>query len=299
MLRTTKPGITLFVTLTSLVGLTLSLLAHREQTMAWAMLARVVLGCALGTALSAAGANTLNQWLERGRDALMRRTENRPLPRRMISPAAGLAFGIASHLAGLAILLLLCGLLPAVLAAACGLIYVLCYTPLKARTTAALYVGTIPGALPPLIGWTSAAGAGTFSALLEPGGLSLAWLMTVWQIPHFLAIGWMYREDYARAGLMILPVVDREGRHTARGMLLWSGVLLPATLGPAWAMPWLLGLPYTLLAVVTGLAFVALNVGFARRRDRASARRVFLASIAHLPLVLVAMIAEAIARSTF
>lgn len=309
LIESTKPRIVRLVVITASVGLGLSALTHgfRDSGLPGASLGwtdpsglglvRLILITLIGTALSAAGANSINQWMERHRDALMPRTRRRPLPTGRAEPVQVLAFGVALSVLGVMTLLLLTTPLPALLSATCILVYVLLYTPLKPVTPWATLIGTIPGALPPLIGWTAASNAQGLSALLESGGLSLFLLMTAWQMPHFMAIGWMYKDDYAMGGYRILPVVDEGGTRTARSIALWTLTLFALSLLPAWMMPRWVGLPYVVVASAAGGVFVALALRLIRERTRENARAVFFASIAHLPLILLAMVGEALVRA--
>ena len=288
VVATTKPGITRLVTITALVGFAMAALGR-----AWtpAELAISLVGCAVGTFLSAAGANALNQWLERDRDAQMPRTALRPIPAGHLTASTVLRAGLALCAAGLLTLALTVGLTPMIVSLACMLVYVLAYTPLKTRTAMATLVGTIPGSLPPLIGWTSAGALA--GGVLAPGGLSLFALMTVWQLPHFWAIAWLYREDYAHGGFRVLPLSDPSGVKTSAAIVLTSILLLPATIWPALAMPNLLGPLYLSVAGLTGVGFLALACVMAAKRTRPAARRLFFASIIHLPLLLIAMVLDA------
>lgn len=292
----TKPRITRLVTITTGVGFVLSAIAQSWQ---WTDLSVRALGCIVGTALSASGANALNQWWEQDRDAVMPRTCARPLPTQRVSSRAALGWGLLFSALGVGILLLV-GLAPALVSLATILIYVLLYTPLKPVTTLNTIVGAVPGALPPLIGWSAAAAGNQLrdptglSSLTELGGWSLFALMFVWQIPHFLAIAWMYRDDYAKGGYRMLANVDPTGGITARMILLWSLCLIPATLAPAMVIHDRLSPVSAVAAVLSGLMFTALCVKLARSRERRDARRVFLASIAHLPLLLLVMVGDAV-----
>ncbi len=322
LIESTKPRIVRLVVITASVGLGLSALSHGFKdsgvpplpgsSLGWTDpsglgLVRLILITMIGTALSAAGANSINQWMERHRDALMPRTKRRPLPTGRAEPMQVLVFGVFLSVLGVMTLLLLSTPLPALLSATCVLVYVLLYTPLKPVTPWATLIGTIPGALPPLIGWTAAGGgaggaggasdAHGLSALWESGGLSLFLLMTAWQMPHFMAIGWMYKDDYAMGGYKILPVVDETGRRTARSIALWTLALFALSLLPAWMMPRWVGLPYVVVASAAGGVFVALALRLIRERTRENARAVFFASIAHLPLILLAMVGEALVRA--
>jgi len=291
MIETTKPGITRLVTITSLVGFVLAGVGR-----SWSALELGVslLGCVLGTAMSAGGANALNQWWERARDGRMPRTASRPIPRGALSPSSVLLGGLGLCVAGAALLWAVNGMVPAIVALVCVLSYVLVYTPMKPRSVLSTLIGAVPGALPPLIGWSAAHAGGGPASLSDPGGWALVALMVVWQLPHFLAIAWMYREDYAKGGFRVLPVVDPDLRVTAWSMLVLSVVLVPLTLAPAWTMPESLGTATIVVAGVTGLGYVWLNASLVRLRTVEAARRVFFASIMHLPLLLVVMVGEAV-----
>jgi heme o synthase len=266
-LELTKPRITLMVVLTALVGFVTA-----SPGPAWGFL---LLAALAGTGLVAAGASVLNQVMERDTDALMRRTRTRPLPAGRVGPAPARAYGALLTLAGLATLLGLCGRLAAGVALATWASYLFAYTPLKRRTPLATLVGAVPGALPPVIGWAAARGR------LEPGAFILFAILFLWQIPHFLAIAWLYREDYARAGLPMLPVLDREGTFTGRQAVLHSLALLLVSLAPAAAG--LAGPPYLAGAFVLGAGLTAFALRLARARDLGSARGLFLASVVYLP----------------
>ena len=293
----TKPRITRLVVITSGVGFTLGALGQHWQ--AGDLAARAIL-CILGTALSASGANALNQWWERERDALMPRTCARPLPQSRVTPRTALIWGLIFSLLGVSLLFFL-GTGPAFVSLATILIYVLVYTPLKPLTTLNTIVGAIPGALPPLIGWSAAAtgnqllasGSG-LSSLKDPGAWSLVLLMVIWQIPHVLALAWMYRDDYALGGYRMLPILDPSGRTTARTILIWSAVFIPVAIAPCWLMPDRLSIAYGIIAAAMGIWFLWLGIRLARGRERVDARRVFIASIIHLPVLLMAMVADAL-----
>lgn len=294
LIETTKPRITRLVTITSVVGFAMVAIGRR-----WTFddLAVATLGSVTGTALSAAGANAINQWMERRRDALMPRTARRPLPRGDVTAGMVLGTGLGLGAAGVGLLWALCGVVPALVALACIVVYVLAYTPLKPMSPIATFVGAIPGALPPLIGSSAASTATGMQSLLEPAGLALFAIMFIWQIPHFLAIAWMYREDYAKGGYRVLPVLPDGGRRTARAVVLWTLLLIPATLAPAYFLPDRLGLAYVTVAALTGLGFGWLALRLAIERTRGAAKRVFFASIIHLPVLLVAMVSETLIRA--
>jgi protoheme IX farnesyltransferase len=236
----------------------------------------------LGTALVASGAAAINQVYERGIDRLMNRTKDRPVAGGRMSPAEGLT--IAGVLAGAGVLVLWLTSTPAaaLLALTTLLTYVLVYTPLKRHTSLATVVGAVPGALPPLIGWVAAGGV-----LSAPAPWSLFLLMFLWQLPHFLAIAWLYREDYARAGMPMLPVVDVNGALTGRQAALWAATLVPVSV-----LPFLLGMTtavYGIAALVLGLGMFALAARFMWTRSNDNARRLFFGSITYLPLLWLVM----------
>jgi heme o synthase len=242
--------------------------------------ARLGWTCA-GTALAAASASLFNQLFERRRDALMHRTRGRPLPAKQIGPITVFVAAVLAGYAGAALLGLKVGLLPSALAALNILLYAVLYTPLKPRTTFNTLVGAVCGALPPVIGWTAATGS------LDPGAWLLGGILFVWQIPHFLALAWMYREDYARGGHAMLPVRDHGGEITAQAVVLTAVPLIP--LGASATLLGLAGVWSAAAALVLGLWFTWLAIGFYRTRDHAGARKLFLGSITYLPLMLAIM----------
>jgi protoheme IX farnesyltransferase len=266
-LELTKPRITLLVVFTALVGFMAAAPAQR-----WSYL----LGAALlGTGLVAAGASALNQVLERATDALMNRTRSRPIPAGRIRPAEASLFGLLLTLVGLALLIALCGPLATLVALATWASYLFLYTPLKRRTHLATLVGAVPGALPPVIGWAAASGR------LEPGAFVLFAIVFLWQIPHFLAIAWLYRDDYERGGLKVLPVIDREGVLTGRQAVVHSVALLVVSLAPVAAG--LGGTAYLVGALLLGVGLTLAALRLALSRDQAAARFLFLASVLYLP----------------
>ncbi|RLS66158.1 MAG: protoheme IX farnesyltransferase [Planctomycetota bacterium] len=234
-----------------------------------------------GTALAAASASLFNQLFERRRDALMLRTRGRPLPAKQISPSLVFVAAVITGYVGAALLGMLVGLLPAALAAFNIVLYAVLYTPLKPRTTFNTLIGAVCGALPPIIGWTAATGR------MDPGAWLLGGLLFVWQIPHFLALAWMYREDYARGGHAMLPVRDPTGELTAQVVLITTMPLIP--LGLSATLLGLAGVWSAIVSLIAGLVFLALAIEFYRARDDRSARRLFLTSITYLPVVLAAM----------
>jgi protoheme IX farnesyltransferase len=235
-----------------------------------------------GTALVAAGAAVLNQVYERDTDALMRRTRNRPLPDGRVGPSDATMYGAALSFAGLALLATRANAVAAVLALATIVVYLAIYTPMKRRTPLATLVGAVPGALPPLIGWTAARGS------IDAGGAALFAIVFLWQIPHFMAIAWMYRDDYATAGFPMLPVVEPDGRRAAWQAVLYSAALVPVSLAPTFTG--IAGSAYFAAAIVLGSTLLALAYRFLRSRNDVTARALFFGSITYLPLLWVAMI---------
>jgi heme o synthase len=238
----------------------------------------------LGTALVAGGAAALNQVFERDTDGLMRRTRSRPLPDGRVTSADASIFGAVLSAAGLALLSARANLTAAALALATIVVYLAIYTPMKRRTPLSTLVGAVPGALPPLIGWTAARGT------IDAGGAALFAIVFLWQIPHFMAISWLYRDDYATARFPMLSVVDAQGHRASRQALWYAVALVPASLAPA-----LLGISgaiYVAAASALGIALLILAVRFAARRDDASARLLFFGSITYLPLLWIVMIAD-------
>lgn len=231
-----------------------------------------------GTGLVAAGSATLNMLLERDTDALMHRTRGRPLPAGRLRPAEALWFGLLLTSAGLAVLALLVRPLAALVALLTWACYLFAYTPLKTRTSLATIVGAFPGALPPVIGWAAARGS------LDAGAVVLFAILFLWQIPHFLAIAWIFREDYARGGLPMLPVLDPAGHVTGRQAVANSLALLLVSVVPSVAG--MTGKLYLYGAVVLGLGFTGVAVAAAVKRTTAAARALFLASILYLALLL-------------
>jgi heme o synthase len=232
----------------------------------------------LGTALAAFGANALNQWLEVPLDRRMNRTRGRPIPSGRLSANEALFAGVAEVALGSGLLLGVAGPLPAALALLVALLYVLAYTPLKTRGPSCTQVGAVCGALPPVIGWTAVTGN------VDPGAWMLFGLLYVWQLPHFLAIDWVHRADYARGGFRMLSSVDPSGRANGRLAVVYSMALVPVTLlAPVVGLG---GPLYLASALGLGLAFLGLSVLFAATRSERWAKRLFWASLVHLPLVL-------------
>ena len=238
----------------------------------------------VGVALVAAGTNAFNQVRERDVDARMRRTARRPLPSGRLTPRAAAWFAAVISLAGVGYLAVAVNLLTAGLAALTLASYVLLYTPLKRKTTLNTLIGAVPGALPIVGGWTAAGGA------LGPAVAALFWILFLWQLPHVLALAWIYREDYARGGLAMLSVSDPEGRRTGRMVLLYAMALLPVSL-----LPTLLGVTgpvYFFGALALGIAYAGVALTMTRAVTTARAWRVFLVSIVYLPALLTLMVVD-------
>jgi protoheme IX farnesyltransferase len=271
-----KPRLNVLVLITTLAGL---YLAAPDGVPAVLLLHTL-----LGTTLVAAGAAALNQAWEHDTDRLMTRTSSRPLPGGRLRLADGIVFGVGLSTAGLLELSLGVNLMSAAVAAATLVSYVLVYTPLKTRTSLATIVGAVPGALPPMIGWAAATGEITLGAWVLFG------IVFLWQMPHFLAIAWLYRSDYERAGIPLLPVLEPDGRRTGQQALIYAAALWPVSLVPA--LLGLAGTPYVSVATVLGLGFIALSGAFARRRSTANARRLFLYSITYLPILWATLVAD-------
>ena len=238
----------------------------------------------LGTTLAAWGASAFNQWIEVGHDARMFRTRRRPLPTRRVASAAALRFALLVSFAGPALLAVFVNLAAAALALASLLIYVLVYTPLKVRTPLNTLVGAVVGALPPLVGWVAATGS------LAAGAWMLGGILFVWQIPHALALAWMYRADFRRSRFRMLPIVDPAGHVTGYVILIHSLVLVPLTL--MLTLAGVTGWVYALGALLLGSGLALASVVLARQRSPAAARGLFFATVFYLPLLLGLMIAD-------
>ena len=272
-LELTKPRVTSLVVTTAAFGFYLGGQGSLDLLL--------LLHTLLGTWLVAAGTSALNQILERESDAKMERTRRRPLPDGRLQPVQALGFATALASAGMIYLAVAVNLLTALLAAATLASYIFLYTPLKARSPLATLVGAIPGALPPLGGWAAATGS------LDAGGWALFTILFLWQLPHSLAIAWMYREDYARGGFRLLPVVDPRGDSTVRQILGNALALIPVSLTPA--LFGVAGTAYFYGALLLGLFLLWHCAGIVRDRGRAGARRIVLASVIYLPALLLLM----------
>lgn len=272
----TKPGLTSLVLVTTGLGF---LLASSGPVDWWRLAGAVV-----GTALVGGGANGLNQWWEAGLDARMRRTRGRPFPSGRLSPRSGFLFSVAITLAGLFLLADRVNGITAGLALASWGIYLFVYTPLKPRTTLNTLVGACSGAIPPVMGWTAAAGH------LESGAWVLFAILFIWQIPHFLAIAWIYREDYAGGGFRMLPVVDPEGTATFRIVVVYCLGLLPVTF--AAALVGITGWFYLAGATILGSGLLQAGLRLRRQRSTEAARRLFLTTIIYLPALFLLMLLD-------
>ena len=274
LIELVKARLTLLVLLTTAVGFYLG----AEGPINWTALVQAV----LGTAAAAAGAAALNQWWEYRLDALMQRTQSRPVPAGRMRPVEALAIGSALSIFGVTYLAIVCNALSAALAAITIIIYIFAYTPLKLVSSFNTALGAIPGALPPMIGWAAARGT------LNAGAWMLFTILFLWQLPHFFAIAWMYRDDYARAGFQMISGDDRTGERSASQSVFFSMLLLivaglPAYLGIATVF-------YLLAELILGGIFVAVAMRFLKTRARSDARRLFLTSIIYLPLLLGALV---------
>lgn len=269
-----KARLTLLVLLTTAVGFYLG----AEGPINFVALLHTV----FGTAAAAAGAAALNQWWEYNLDALMERTRSRPVPAGRMRPRDAVILGSALSIFGVAYLAFVCNALSAALAAITIIIYIFAYTPLKRISTFNTALGAVPGALPPMIGWAAARGT------LNAGAWTLFAILFFWQLPHFFAIAWMYRDDYARAGFQMISSDDRTGERSASQsvffcMLLFVVAGLPAFLGIATVF-------YLLAELILGAVFVAVAMRFLKTRTRVDARRLFITSIIYLPLLLGALV---------
>jgi heme o synthase len=270
----TKPRITFLIVLTSAAGFVLGSVGPVDYL--------GLISALFGVALLSSGIATLNQYAERELDGLMRRTANRPLPSGRLAPWEALAFGAGTTILAEAYLLAFVNPLSALVGLTVVAGYVFAYTPLKTRTSLSTWVGAFPGAVPPLIGWTAARGSISLEAWV------LFAILFLWQFPHFLAIAWMYREDYSRAGILMLPVVEPDGRVTAQQIVIYTLMLLPVSL-----LPVALGMSgriYLYGAIVLGLLFLYSSLRAAFSMSRQQARRLLLASVLYLPLLFILMV---------
>jgi protoheme IX farnesyltransferase len=280
----TKPRLNFLVLVTTVVGFYMASGPDRPDSLGAAQHWILLLSTIIGTALCAAAASVLNQLAEIRFDKLMPRTRHRPLPAGRIGVGPAAMYGAALGIAGVTCLALLVNLLTAALGLITIIAYVLVYTPMKRRSTLNTVIGAIPGAIPPVMGWTAARNG------ISPEAATLFCILFFWQMPHFLAIAILYRNDYAAGGFMMLPVVDEDLSVTSRQILMYGAALIPVSL-----MPTLLGMTgriYFVVALALGLGFLACGFAAAATRTRADARKLFFASIIYLPLLLAAMMAN-------
>ena len=275
----TKPRITLMVAVTTAAGFVMA------SAGSLASLDLVLLANALaGTALVAAGASALNQVWERDVDGRMRRTAQRPLPSGRLDPDVALLWAVGLAVAGVSWLALSVNLLTSLLGALTLAGYVFVYTPMKRLSSLSTVVGAVPGAVPPMMGWTAA------RDVLEPGAWALFGILFLWQLPHFLAIAWMYRADYERGGMPMLPVLDPAGTRTGRQAVLYALALVPVSLLPT--PLGLTGAVYFAGALVLSLGFLAASWSFQRQRTNGTAKQLLLVSVVYLPAVLAVMLLD-------
>jgi protoheme IX farnesyltransferase len=275
-LELTKPRITVLILICTAVGYFFG----SRNAFHFALFVHAL----LGTALMASGTAALNQWYEADSDAKMRRTSKRPIPAGRIRRIDGFVFGVVLSVAGFADLWFGTNALAAVLGLFTLATYIFLYTPLKRRSAACTTVGALPGAMPPLIGYAAASGR------LDAWALALFLILFVWQFPHFYAIAWMYRDDYARGGIRMLPVIEPDGESTARRIVACSILLIPISLVPR--LLGMTGFIYAAAAVAAGLGLLYIGVRLGRERTFTRARQVLLASVLYLPIVLAVMVID-------
>jgi len=270
----TKPRITFLIMLTSAAGFALG----SRGAVNYVLLAHAL----VGIGLLSSGIGTLNQFIERDLDSLMRRTADRPLPSGRLFPFEALWFGVLLTAGAEVYLAVLVNTLTSLLGLTIIAGYLFVYTPLKTRTSLSTAIGAFPGAMPPLMGWAAARGEIDIAAWV------LFAILFLWQFPHFLAIAWMYREDYGRAGIRMLPVVEPDGRVTGQQIIAYAVMLVPVSL-----LPTVLGISgkvYLVAAVVLGLLFLAFSIRAALSKSNQHARQLLLASVLYLPLLFGVMV---------
>lgn len=272
----TKPRIAFMLVLTSAAGFYLGTKGSFDATL--------FINAMIGIVLLAFGVATLNQYIERDTDALMDRTAGRPIPTQRITPNEALVFGVLQCMVSEIYLFFLVNPLTAVLGLSVIVGYVFLYTPLKTRTSASTAIGAIPGAMPPLMGWTAASNEITI------GAWALFALLFLWQFPHFLAIAWMYKEQYAKAGIKMLPVVEPDGKITARQIVLFTLMLVPISLAPFFLG--FAGLIYLVGAAILGVWFLFESFQTARAKTVERARRLLMVSVLYLPLIFGLLVAD-------
>jgi protoheme IX farnesyltransferase len=276
----TKPDVSFLVLMTTGTGFYMG----ARGPIDWLHMLHVV----LGTMMIAAGTAALNHYIERESDRHMRRTASRPLPTGQLTPAEALRFGVGLSIAGAIDLYFVAGYLACLLGVVTSVSYLLAYTPLKKRTVWATFIGAIPGAIPPMIGWTAATGK------LDAGAWLLFAILFFWQFPHFHAISWMYREDYARAGILMLPVVDKDGTRTFRQIVLYAATLVAVSLLPA--IMGFAGVLYFFGALVTCTALVQVCLWAAHAKTNSRAKWLMHATVMHIPILLGLMMYDKLPR---
>ena len=276
----TKPEVSLLVLMTTGAGFYMG----ARGPIPWLHMLHVI----FGTMMIAAGTAALNHYIERESDRFMRRTASRPLPAGQLTPAEALRFGLGLALAGAVDLYYSAGSIACLLGVFTSLSYLLAYTPLKKRTVWATFIGAIPGAIPPMIGWTAATGE------LGTGAWLLFAIVFLWQFPHFHAISWMYREDYARAGILMLPVVDKDGTRTFRQIVLYAASLVAVSLLPA--IMGFAGMLYFFGALVTCTGLVQVCLWAASAKTNTRAKWLMHATVLHIPILLGLMMYDKLPR---
>lgn len=276
----TKPDVSFLVLMTTGAGFYMG----ARGPMPWLHMLHVI----FGTMMIAAGTAALNHYIERESDRYMRRTASRPLPAGQLTPAEALRFGVALCIVGAADLYLTAGYIACLLGVFTCLIYLFAYTPLKTRSVWATFIGAIPGAIPPMIGWTAATGK------LDAGAWLLFAILFVWQFPHFHAISWMYREDYSRAGILMLPVVDKDGTRTFRQIILYAATLVAVSLLPA--IMGFAGVLYFFGALVTCTGLVQVCLWAASAKTNTRAKWLMHATVMHIPILLGLMMYDKLPR---
>jgi protoheme IX farnesyltransferase len=276
----TKPDVTFLVVITTVAGFYLG----GRGAIDWMRLFHTL----VGTLLVAGGTAAMNQYVEREMDAAMRRTAARPIPAGVLQPRQALVFGVGAIVTGAAWLMIATNALACLIALATSILYLGLYTPLKTRTPLATAVGAFPGALPPLIGWAAARGS------LSLGAWILFAILFFWQFPHFMAIAWIYREDYGRAGIRMLPVVDPKGDATFSVIVSMSAILVPVSLLPA--VVGMAGIRYFFGALVLGVILLQASLWASRSRTNVRAKWLMHATVAHIPLLLGWMILDKMVR---
>jgi protoheme IX farnesyltransferase len=269
----TKPRLNFLVLATTMVGFYMAVRTSSD----WLRLPATL----IGTALCAAGASILNQVAERRYDKLMRRTADRPLPAGRVAPREAFLYGAVCGIVGVFCLAYFVNVLTATLGAITLLSYILIYTPMKRYTTLNTVIGAVPGGFPPIIGWTAVTGH------LQQEALALFAILFIWQIPHFLSIAILYRDDYRAGGFRMLPVDDTSLAFTGRQIVLYASALIPVSLAPAVLQ--MAGRAYVVTAIVLGLGFLSFAMNCARSRNRGDARKLFFSSIIYLPLLMAAL----------